>query len=131
MVFDESEVDAVTSNTIEDPVIGCGLNAPEPCSTDISKGHVSEILRGVSSPSVTTLIKLAEALEVEVKDFFVFPESNKRHRVIALLETCPSETLEAICGFSLRRTKPGPSGTTDKGALVSMGETLRLSSTWT
>jgi len=62
----------------------------------LSKGHVSEILRGVSSPSVTTLIKLAEALEVEVKDFFLFPEKSKRHHAIALLDECSEETLEAV-----------------------------------
>ena len=62
----------------------------------VSKGHLSEILRGVSSPSVATLIKLAEALEVEVKDFFIFPEENRRHQVMALLEDCPEETLAMI-----------------------------------
>jgi hypothetical protein len=40
-----------------------------------SKGHLSEILRGMGSPSVKTLFKLAEALDVEVCDFFVFPET--------------------------------------------------------
>jgi hypothetical protein len=50
----------------------------------------------VSSPSVATLIKLAEALEVEVKDFFVFPEENRRHQAMALLEDCPEETLAMI-----------------------------------
>ena len=64
--------------------------------TDFSKGHLSEILRGVSSPSVATLIKLAQALEVEVKDFFVFPEKSRRYQALALLETCSEETLEAV-----------------------------------
>jgi transcriptional regulator with XRE-family HTH domain len=74
----------------------------------ISKGHLSEILRGVSSPSVATLIKLAEALEVEVKDFFIFPEENRRHHIIALLETCSSEeTLAAALKlFSPQTKKP-------------------------
>jgi len=31
----------------------------------------------VSSPSVATLIKLAEALEIEVKDFFLFPAGER------------------------------------------------------
>lgn len=62
----------------------------------VSKGHLSEILRGVSSPSVATLIKLAEALEVEVKDFFLFPETNRRHQATALLKTCSEETLAAV-----------------------------------
>jgi len=73
--------------------------------TDFSKGHLSEILRGVSSPSVATLIKLAEALEVEVKDFFVFPEESQRHRVVTLLETCSEETLAAVLKLFSRRTK--------------------------
>ena len=64
--------------------------------TDFSKGHLSEILRGISSPSVATLIKLAQALEVEVKDFFVFPEKSRRYQALALLETCSEETLEAV-----------------------------------
>ncbi len=62
--------------------------------TDTSKGHLSEILNGVSSPSVATLIKLARALELELIDFFVFPKKNRRHRAIALLRDCPEETLE-------------------------------------
>src|SRR5713101_4125474 len=64
--------------------------------TDFSKGHLSEILRGVSSPSVATLIKLAQALEVEVKDFFLFPQENRRHRALALVETCSVEALEVV-----------------------------------
>ena len=39
--------------------------------TSFSKGHLSQILRGQRSPSLTTLVKLAEALEVDVGDFFV------------------------------------------------------------
>src|SRR5437667_11627920 len=64
--------------------------------TDFSKGYISEILRGVSSPSVSTLIKLAQVLELEVKDFFIFPAENQRHQALALLETCSQETLEAV-----------------------------------
>src|SRR5258708_29533236 len=68
----------------------------------MSKGHLSEILRGVSSPSVTTLLKLAQALEVEVKDFFIFPEASRRHQATALIKNCSEETLEAI--FKLLET---------------------------
>jgi transcriptional regulator with XRE-family HTH domain len=48
--------------------------------TDFSKGHLSEILRGKGSPSVDTLIKLAKSLDLEVSDFFVFPERSDRDR---------------------------------------------------
>jgi transcriptional regulator with XRE-family HTH domain len=71
----------------------------------LSKGHVSEILRGVSSPSVATLIKLAEALEVEVKDFFIFPSEHRRHQTIALIETCSEEKLEAVLKLLVAETK--------------------------
>ncbi|MGA7618254.1 helix-turn-helix domain-containing protein [Candidatus Binatus sp.] len=50
--------------------------------TDFSKGHLSENLRGKGSPSVSTLIKLAEALDVEICDFFIFPERSERDRAI-------------------------------------------------
>jgi transcriptional regulator with XRE-family HTH domain len=51
--------------------------------TDFSKGHLSEILRGKGSPSVNTLIKLADALDVEACDFFVFPDPERWHRHMA------------------------------------------------
>lgn len=79
----------------------------------LSKGHVSEILRGVSSPSVATLIKLAEALEVEVKDFFVFPETNARHHAIAQIATCSEHALEAMLKLL---SQPGKPTTTRKRA---------------
>lgn len=42
--------------------------------TDFSKGHLSEILRGKGSPTVTTLAKLAKALDIDVRELFTFPE---------------------------------------------------------
>ncbi len=39
--------------------------------TSFSKGHLSQILRGQRSPSLTTIVKLAEALEVDVADLFL------------------------------------------------------------
>ncbi len=38
--------------------------------TSFSKGHLSQILRGVRSPSLATIVRLAKALDVEVADFF-------------------------------------------------------------
>jgi transcriptional regulator with XRE-family HTH domain len=64
--------------------------------TDFSKGHLSEILRGKGSPSVSTLIKLAEALQVEVCDFFIFPERGERDRAIELLRVAPPAKLERV-----------------------------------
>ena len=61
--------------------------------TDFSKGHLSEILRGKGSPSVDTLIKLAKSLDVDVSDFFVFPERSDRDRVIELLRSASSDQI--------------------------------------
>jgi Helix-turn-helix len=38
--------------------------------TDFSKGHLSQVLRGKRSPSLSTIVKLARALDVQVADFF-------------------------------------------------------------
>src|ERR1700674_2612810 len=38
--------------------------------TDFSKGHLSQILRGKRSPSLTTMVRLARALDVQIGDFF-------------------------------------------------------------
>lgn len=38
--------------------------------TDFSKGHLSQILRGTSSPKLRTIAKLAKLLEVKLKDLF-------------------------------------------------------------
>lgn len=38
--------------------------------TSFSKGHLSQILRGTRSPSLSTVVRLANLLEVEVADFF-------------------------------------------------------------
>jgi transcriptional regulator with XRE-family HTH domain len=61
--------------------------------TDFSKGHLSEILRGKGSPTVDTLIKLAKALEVEVCDFFIFPETSDRNRAIELLRSATPDRI--------------------------------------
>src|SRR5215472_9672239 len=64
--------------------------------TDFSKGHLSEILRGKNSPSVNTLIKLAAALDVEVCDFFVFPDTNERDRAIEMLRSASPEIVRRV-----------------------------------
>jgi transcriptional regulator with XRE-family HTH domain len=70
--------------------------------TDFSKGHLSEILRGKSSPSLATLIKLAKALDLEVCEFFVFPDSSDWDRAVELLRSAPPETIRRIIRELLR-----------------------------
>ena len=64
--------------------------------TDFSKGHLSEILRGKGSPTVDTLIKFAKALEVEVCDFFIFPETSDRNRAIELLRSASPDKIRRL-----------------------------------
>ena len=64
--------------------------------TDFSKGHLSEILRGKGSPTVDTLVKLAKALEVEVCDFFIFPETSDRNRAIELLRSATPDKIRKL-----------------------------------
>lgn len=64
--------------------------------TGFSKGHLSEILRGRSSPSVDTLIKLAKALEVDVCEFFLFPDKNERDRAVVRLLSASPEMIKNV-----------------------------------
>ena len=63
---------------------------------EFSKGHLSHILRGTRNPSILTLHKLADILGVELVDFFIFPEKDTRHQIMALLADCPEEVLDAV-----------------------------------
>lgn len=40
--------------------------------SDISKGGLSEIERGMKEPRISTLMKIAESLEIPLKDLFDF-----------------------------------------------------------
>jgi transcriptional regulator with XRE-family HTH domain len=64
--------------------------------TDFSKGHLSEILRGKGSPTVSTLTKLAKALDVEVNELFVFPERGLRDRAIELVHVAKPELVRRV-----------------------------------
>jgi transcriptional regulator with XRE-family HTH domain len=64
--------------------------------TDFSKGHLSNILRGNGNPTVTTLARLAKSLDVDVRDFFVFPERHQKDRAMDLLDAAKPETLRRV-----------------------------------
>lgn len=64
------------------------------------KGHISSIEHGLVNPTVATLQKiadcLADPLDVELVDLVCFPESSKRHAVIALSRTLSEDQLSEI-----------------------------------
>jgi len=64
--------------------------------TDFSKGHLSNILRGNGSPSVTTLVKLAAALDVDLHEFFVFPDRGPRDRAMEMLQSAKPELIRRV-----------------------------------
>ena len=45
---------------------------------EFSKGHLSQILRGKTDPKLSTIVKLAKALGVEVVELF-HPEKPAKH----------------------------------------------------
>jgi transcriptional regulator with XRE-family HTH domain len=53
-------------------------------AADLSDNYVGFVERGVRAPRIRTLAKLASALNVEIADFFYFPDetSNKKEQVI-------------------------------------------------
>jgi len=49
------------------------------------KAHLSEILGSKGSPTVATFAKLAKVLDLDVLDFFMFPERGQRDRALGLI----------------------------------------------
>ena len=63
---------------------------------DFSKGHLSEILRGKGSPTLATVVKIAKALEIEVRELFVFPERGHRDRAMELLQKAKPDAVRRV-----------------------------------
>jgi len=49
-------------------------------ASDLSKGHLSNIERGLVNLTISTIEKLASGFELEMFDLFTFPERNGRHK---------------------------------------------------
>ena len=64
--------------------------------TGLSKGHVSEVLRGKGSPTLATVAKITKALEVDVGELFLQPEKSSRDRAIELVLTAKPETVRRV-----------------------------------
>ena len=64
--------------------------------TAFSKGHLSDILRGKGSPSVTTLAKLSAHLGVTVRDLFIDPDGGPRDRALSLLARASPDAVQKV-----------------------------------
>lgn len=61
-----------------------------------SKGYLSDIEAGLASPSLQTLQKIADHLEVELIDLLTDPESHPRHAIIDKLRTLSKAELKRL-----------------------------------
>lgn len=70
--------------------------------SELGRGYVSELERGLAVPSIVTLHKIAEALEVSVVDLVhgVCPISPLRAELIELSAAIPRTKLERLVGLA-------------------------------
>jgi transcriptional regulator with XRE-family HTH domain len=57
---------------------------------------MSDILRGKGSPTIPTLEKIAGALELEVRDLFLFPQRSLRDRACELMRKADDNAIRAL-----------------------------------
>ncbi len=77
-----------------------------------SKGHLSNLERGLVIPGIRTLQLLAERLGVEVLDLLNFPGSGERHDLIERSRSWKRGTIRKI----LKETEPTPDAETESKA---------------
>ena len=75
----------------------------------IGNEYISKIERGLGSPSLETLVKIAEALQVEPKvlfDFQIRPQAgvpkNRLLRLSAALRNLPEKDFKLLCELARR-----------------------------
>lgn len=61
-----------------------------------SKGHLSNIERGLARPTVQTLQVLADRLGVLLLDLVTFPERDERQRLVDRTRSLPRGTLKKL-----------------------------------
>ena len=67
---------------------------------EINPKYLSSIERGKENPTLNTLIKLSESLEVDIGEIFSFVEAEdpnrRRSQIISLLDEADSEQLKLV-----------------------------------
>ncbi|HQP39698.1 MAG TPA: helix-turn-helix transcriptional regulator [Polyangiaceae bacterium] len=61
-----------------------------------SKGHLSNLERGLVAPNVLTLQALATALHVHLLDLLTFPEVDERQRLVDATRALPEGTIRKL-----------------------------------
>jgi hypothetical protein len=62
----------------------------------IAKGHLSNIIRGLSVMTVITIERVARGLEMPAFMLFVWPEDGPREKLVDLIGRMPLTQVEAI-----------------------------------
>lgn len=74
-----------------------------------SKGHLSNIERGLVRPNIYTLKQVADGLGVKPLDLLTFPKKSIRERLIDLTRHASGARLSEMVRDLLDRLKPSPS----------------------
>jgi len=61
-----------------------------------SKGHLSDLERGLTRPTIATLQAIASRLGVALLDLVTFPEEDDRQRLVEALRTLPDREIERL-----------------------------------
>ena len=75
-----------------------------------SKGHLSNIERGLVRPNIQTLKQVADGLGVEPYDLMTFPKRSVRERLIDLSRRVPKTRLRELVQSLLSAMKPAARG---------------------
>lgn len=65
-------------------------------AAEFSKGHLSSLERGLVMPTVASLSKLADALELLVADIVSNPDASDREKILDLTRHAPKGTLKRL-----------------------------------
>lgn len=71
-----------------------------------SKGHLSNIERGLVRPNIYTLKQVADGLGVKPLDLLTFPKRSMRERLIDLTRDLSSTRLSELVKHVVRRVRP-------------------------
>jgi transcriptional regulator with XRE-family HTH domain len=74
-----------------------------------SKGHLSNIERGLVRPNIYTLKQIADGLGVKALDLMTFPKRSVRDRLIDLTRNLSTGRISELLRQALRRVNPSRS----------------------
>lgn len=88
-----------------------------------SKGHLSDLERGLTRPTITTLQAVADRLGVALLDLVSFPEDGARERLVEALRAVPDPEIDRLVARFAKEPSALPAPTSDDALRV--GESRR------